>query len=160
MLFWKEAYMVPNPKIHFHFVPNFHLLKISVTSLATVWKYSEVQQLTLHMKYSNFSNQLDYCLINFFRGLGQIIVILGYWTPVEFYPCIINIPCSWILYFVLMILNILSLCNIFCSLQSGYFGQSYLLHRELYDCKTVLHFVLPLTHGWWTERFTYTDAYP
>jgi nicotinamide riboside kinase len=42
--------------------------------------FLEAQQLTVHMKYSNFSNQLGYCL-QIFRGPDQILVVSGLVGP-------------------------------------------------------------------------------
>jgi hypothetical protein len=39
MLFRKEAYMVPNPKNNFHFVPNFHMVFVFVKFAETLRRH-------------------------------------------------------------------------------------------------------------------------
>ena len=49
-----------------------------------VWKYSS-EPLDYDWIKRNFSSQLSYCL-KIFKDQGHILVVFGYWGPVQFYP--------------------------------------------------------------------------
>ena len=53
-------------------------------SFSSPAKILRVQQLNMHTEYSKFQLP-SYCL-KMFRGTGQIVAVLGYWSPVNFYP--------------------------------------------------------------------------
>jgi hypothetical protein len=51
-------------------------------SFSSPAKILRVQQLNMHTEYSKFQLP-SYCL-KMFRGTGQIVAVLGYWSPVNF----------------------------------------------------------------------------
>ena len=66
------------------FIQDYHQGFWLVTNLK-VWKYSS-EPLDYDGMKRNFSSQLSYCL-KIFKEQGHILVVFGYWVPVQFYLC-------------------------------------------------------------------------